>query len=457
MAAKPQKSQRKGPETSPFGSFLGKVREFLATNPRHSFLKAVEVSGFKSLRENCRLEIRPLTLLAGANSSGKSSALQPLLLLKQTLESVFDPGPLLLNGSHVRFTSAEQVLSRSGRATAEEVQITLEAWVGSRLTEHFRPTSEGGFELARMDLDSGLGLGVVSLKEGLAGKELERVFGELAERQIAVRRDRCFLQVYLDPETDGSPILRPGGGFARILRSIIHLPGLRGIPERSYPVSAVSQAPVGPFEAYAASIIALWQREEDPRVEKLGKALSDLGLTWGVRARQIDATQIELLVPRLPKAKKGAPDDLVNIADVGFGVSQVLPVLVALLFAEPQQIVFIEQPELHLHPRAQKELASLLMDAANRGVRVVVETHSSILLIALQTLIAEKKLDPEKVILHWFQRKPDGSTKVDSVQPDEQGAYGDWPVDFLDVEAEAQNQYLDAVEEQVFGNEDGRS
>ena len=68
----------------------------------------LSVAGFKSISDEQTLEVRPLTLLAGANSSGKSSMMQPLLLLKQTLEAPYDPGPLLLTGPNVKFTSARQ-------------------------------------------------------------------------------------------------------------------------------------------------------------------------------------------------------------------------------------------------------------------------------------------------------------------------------------------------------------
>ena len=73
---------------------------------------AVSTRGFKSHAFENRIEIRHLTILAGANSSGKSSIVQPLLLMKQTLEASYDAGPLLLNGPNVRFTSVLQLLSR---------------------------------------------------------------------------------------------------------------------------------------------------------------------------------------------------------------------------------------------------------------------------------------------------------------------------------------------------------
>src|SRR6266567_4254786 len=76
------------------------------------------VAGFKSIRHEQSVEIRPLTILAGANSSGKSSIMQPLLLLKQTLEANYDAGPLLLQGPNVKFTSVNQVLTRTSRPRA---------------------------------------------------------------------------------------------------------------------------------------------------------------------------------------------------------------------------------------------------------------------------------------------------------------------------------------------------
>jgi len=72
----------------------------------------ISVSGYKSLAEECSIEIAPLTILSGANSSGKSSIMQPLLLMKQTLESTYDAGSLKLNGANVRLTSADQIFTK---------------------------------------------------------------------------------------------------------------------------------------------------------------------------------------------------------------------------------------------------------------------------------------------------------------------------------------------------------
>ena len=134
-----------------------------------------------------------------------------------------------------------------------------------------------------------------------------------------------------------------------------------------------------------------------------------------------------------------------SIADVGVGVSQALPLLVALHAAEPGHLVYVEEPEIHLHPRAQVALATVLARATKRGVRVVAETHSPLLLLAVQTLVARGEMDPAAVNLAWVERDEDGYTTVRQVTPEKNGGFGDWPVDFADVELEAQQRFLEAA------------
>jgi hypothetical protein len=262
-----------------------------------------------------------------------------------------------------------------------------------------------------------------------------------------VRRRRCFFEIeagsdvflfYVDE-------LEALSEIAEALEGILHVPGLRGNPARTYKTSAVGRSFPGTFENYVASVISSWQDEDAPRLAQLGESLCQLGLTSKVRAFPRDATQAEIRVGRLPRSRRGA-QDLVNIADVGFGVSQSLPVVVALLTARSGQLVYLEQPEIHLHPKAQVALADILLEAAQRGVVVVAETHSALLLLALQTRVAQGRVDPDLIRLNWFRRRDDGVTEITSGQLDESGAYGDWPEDFGSVIMEAESRYLDAAE-----------
>jgi predicted ATPase len=230
---------------------------------------------------------------------------------------------------------------------------------------------------------------------------------------------------------------------------MIHVPAMHGNPERTYRTTAAGPDFPGTFEPYVASIIHQWQVTKDVRLQQLGVALEKLGLNWKIEAARVDDTRIELRVGRLKKRTTGGARDLVSIADVGFGVSQCLPVLVALMTARRGQLVYIEEPEMHLHPRAQVALAEILADAANRGVRVVIETHSALLLFGVQSLVAEGALPPELVALHWFSLAENGASEVRSAELDEAGAFGEWPEDFDEVTLNAQARYLDAAEKQL--------
>ena len=439
-------------------------------------ITAISVKGFKSLAKESRIEIRPLTILAGANSSGKSSIMQPLLLLKQTLEASYDPGPLLLNGPNAKFTSANQFISRlQQNSERQSFSVSVETSEKRKHRISFTVSKDQTIEIRDMVVvygDNSLHLTPEQSADDIE-KAVSKIFSEgtkeigyfkksliklsypMVKRKLKLKlvvvRNRCFLDVMLE-SADDIPLhkIMSVKFFSFVpdqeLRRMIHIPGLRGNPERVYNRTVTGPDFPGIFEHYVATIIAQWQEKKDNRLQALETMLEDLGLTREISAKGVNDTQIELQVGRLPKAERDG-SDLVNIADVGFGVSQVLPVLVALLVAEKAQLVYLEQPELHLHPRSQYALAKILAETAKRGVKLVVETHSALLLRQVQTLMAKEDIDPNSVKLHWFSRNPeDGTTSVQSADLDENGAFGDWPEDFGDVELKAEGAYLDAVE-----------
>lgn len=431
-------------------------------------ITAIAISGFKSLRDESRIEIRNLTVLAGANSSGKSSIMQPLLLLKQTLEAPYDPGALKLDGPNVVFTSADQFLTRPS-PIGKPLPFVLEIGIDGQRSisnTYFKRSLSPKIELIktiRRSPDFEL-----ELHPNMSSDEIARVLppeyhdwklapsdtfeGFIKEFHWHVILENCFLDVELYGERDNyhsqwSLFDTKWRVATEInLTHLIYVPGNRGNPERAYPTvneAAISDGDfAGTFGYYTAGIIRYWQERSSERLEALEAYLILLRLTSKITASYLDETRLELLVGR---TKNSGENDLVSLADVGFGVSQVLPVLVALLVAEPGQLVYIEQPELHLHPRAQVKLAEIIADAANRGVRVVIETHSELLLLGIQTAVAEGKLATDKVILHWFKRDDEGVTKITSGELDENGAYGDWPQDFDTVEFDADGEYLDAI------------
>ena len=434
-----------------------------------NLITAITVRGYKSICDELRAELRPLTVLAGANSSGKSSVMQPLLLLKQTLESAYDAGPLRLSGPNVRFTSADQLLSSApGRPGTGSFAVGFETDGGLKVVLTYVKVGGAGFKTGSLDYDVKDAPGRIT--EGLTHDEIVRMLpGDWKHRheevvlppgvpgyRWVVDQHRGFPAFSLRRETPAGepvisgPLISCMAPIIPTLEGLIHVPALRGNPERAY-AKTTSAGPdfPGTFENYVASVVSHWQATagEQGRLAELGKGLEHLGLTWKVDATSVDDAHAELRVGRLVHGHRGGPPDMVNLADVGFGVSQVLPVLVALLVARSGQIVYLEQPEIHLHPFAQRRLANIVASAAERGVRVVMETHSALLLREVQTLVAKGDLAADLVKLHWFTRSPDdGITRLSTADLDTHGAYGDWPEDFDEVHLDSEKAYLDAVE-----------
>ncbi len=411
------------------------------------------------------MRLRDLTVLAGQNSAGKSTVVQPLLLIKQTMEKPFDVGGLAIDGPLVQFTSADQLLSHSAGGRTSEFFFKMSS-ENSYVTMFYTKAAERGVIIDRMEFlmdgkhqcwheDDTISPDDVGFPRHI----LE--FVKRAKQAFVVRRERAMLVAGVKPiRADASPshsiglsmgfASSPAHSFVDSAAKIIHLPGLRGNPERNYRVTAIELEYPGNFSEYVASIIHGWQNTKNEKLKALAEQLKALGLTWKVQTRPIDDTRVEILVGRLPAAIRGGARDTISIADVGFGVSQTLPVLVALLAASPGQFVFIEQPEIHLHPKAQVGLANLLLQSVNRGARVIVETHSSLLVLALQEIIAEGKLDPARVSMNWFTRDPaSGATRVNEANVGPDGSYGEWPSDFGSVELELQARYLNSVDQRA--------
>ncbi len=446
----------------------------------------IEVAGFKSIRTPTRIELRPLTLLAGTNSSGKSSIFQPLLLIKQSLEAPYDPDPLLLDGPHLSITSLDQVLSRGWARTSQEKQFHV-AFGAMRAAGPTRSARRKHTEEARFEVKLIFRRKSKS-REGLHSSKWIRRAHETAEwipvddnhkerllSLMGVSSSDAELQILghgIQTELRAWPLRARGVGLRHLAigapvewtRGILHLPGYRGHRERRFPLSKVSRSRfgsfsvIGPMPPYSASLLLEWKRlmgdgvgdgvrrQAREHLKQVAAGMKKLGLTWKVTAVPANAAELELRVGRLPEARRGGAQDLVDIADVGFGLSQVLPVLVALVAAVPGQMVLVEQPELHLHPSAQLAMGRVLADAAKRGVIVVIETHSQLILRAIQTIVATGYLTPEHVGLNWFSRDNDsGWTTVTQADLKKDGTFGDWPVDFPNVYSMADAEFIDAV------------
>jgi len=447
----------------------------------------ISVKGFKSLAKETSIEIKPLTILAGSNNSGKSSIMQPLLMMKQTIEEATESvSDLDIDGNHVSYNTPEEFFSKINGIQKKRFTIKVDLDTNLSIVNIFKKSKIKLVELTdtiyqnnnnvnekiavytKLDIDKFVENNPVfkvfakSFSNGfnqIKNEEFLNSSNELNLKDLGiglcVRRKRCLLGLAidkLDPDSDMifEPVFLPVGQehqqiFEKYILDIIHVPADRGSPERSYKATAVGKRYKGPISDYVASILYNWKQNNAPELITLKRWLQMLELTSHIDADLSSDNRVRILIDRLPINPNNKISDMVNITDVGFGTSQVLVVLVALLVAKKNQLVYIEQPEVHLHPRAQYKLASCISEIANRGVHVVVETHSELLLIGIQTLIAGRELSSNDVKLHWFERSNDGTTRVRSGTMDKNGAYGEWPVDFADISYEANREYLKAT------------
>ena len=126
----------------------------------------------------------------------------------------------------------------------------------------------------------------------------------------------------------------------------------------------------------------------------------------------------------------------VGLTDVGFGVSQILPVLTLCYYAPEGSILILEQPEAHLHPKAQSELADVLIDVVkNRNIQIILESHSEHLLLRLMRRIAEGEeceegISVDKTAFHFCEIEG-GNSKAEQLKVDEYGNISNWPKDFF--------------------------
>jgi predicted ATPase len=434
-------------------------------------INRIEVDKYKSIN-NLTLDFGAITVLAGVNSSGKSSAMQPLLLMKQTFD-MNSNSALFLQGKNVDLTSFDQIKTRlpdvenksfslriqtgnfsaQSTFTGNEDEITLD----STRYYFFDPaTGEKNREITLSSQTSSddLRAWVVQTYNGF-----DHITTDTCTFQP--RPEACFYGICYDPPKGKEPtiaqMLRPSEFFLqRDIQGIIHLPGLRDNPQRRDKKISLDQQPIyrGCFPKYTASVIESWGRHQNGKHTKLLTCLNEMRLATNITAEgSKNSAEIELKVSRVIPARNTdhhikSEDDLVSIAEVGFGVSQALPIITALIAAEKNQIVYVEQPETHLHPYAQIGLVKAIIIAAQRDVRVVVETHSATFLLTLQTMIAkgEHSLSENAVALYWFYQDEYGETKTKPSTMQVNGTFGDWPADFSDVTMELQLEFMRAFE-----------
>ena len=364
----------------------------------------LEITNFKAFA-SADIRLAPFTLLSGLNSSGKSTVLQALALLRQgvsSLQDVDEDGGLPLNGELVELGTGQDVLHEDYIAEPGEV-----AEVGFRLTA-----------------------------------EPARVY----ECRLLYGRDDDYLFLsYLSPSTldqaeDGDALT----AFTLFNSGFQYLRADRISPAATYPRSeqmSVRRRFLGTRGEYAVDFLRNHLDESVPatlRHEGASPRLLEQVEAWmseicpGVRIEAAVIEHTDLVRLGFQFARTGHPvSGPRRPTNVGFGLTYVLPIVIACLTATPGSMILLENPEAHVHPQGQSAMARLACAAAGIGAQLVVETHSDHILNGVRLAVKRQVLPADRVALHYFKREDDGiHITTPAVGPD--GMLSEWPPGFFD-------------------------
>lgn len=436
-------------------------------------LTTLRIKNFKAWRDTGSIRLAPLTVIFGANSAGKSSLGHLLLGLKQTALSTDRKRALHLGDT----TSLIDLGTFADCLNGHDLSKTLDFELGWSLPKSMDVKdpldNTQRFTGNQINLAVSLSAGktgqpeVTSLKYALGNGERIVLDVDLirgSDRKFSLQSVKYQFKMAdgrkwpLDePEkfyrvSDLSIARFKNAGFLtdfalateNLLGSIAYLGPLRNHPQRTYQWSG--DTPEGVGQTGDATVAAILAAQHENRMLNRGpkKAkqaftpfiagwLKDLGVINSFLVKPVAEGRKEYEV--LVKTHAGAPE--VKITDVGFGVSQVLPALVQAFYCRPHSTVWMEQPEIHLHPQVQAELADVFIsaikareDGKERDVQLIIESHSEHLLNRLQRRIAEGALAPEDVAI-YFCRRSGSSTELEPLRVNMFGEIENWPENFF--------------------------
>ena len=434
----------------------------------------LSVQNFKAWEDTGELKLAPLTIFFGANSSGKSSIGQFLLMLKRTAQSAdrnlaldfgSDEHDVVDLGSYTDLIHAHESdrdltfelsweppspltianpLAKAERYTGSEVRFrsTVSLPVGTE-----RPACTS-FEYALWH--EGLGRMFAGMREEEEGTG--RYIFESACYDFKRRRGRPYRlspdKFYGFPDELNAQYENAGVlsdlelSMKRQLDRLFYLGPLRDTPHRTYRWPGQSPEHVGYLGEYTvAAYLSAADRQLSPCFRKRNKSfgevvaswLKQMGLVNDFKVQEVSKNQgiYEVLLQRAPS------DEWVKLPDVGFGVSQVLPVLVQCMYVPHHATIFMEQPEIHLHPSVQMELADLFIetihsreDYRGRNTQLLIESHSEWFLRRLQRRIAEQALSEDEVAIYFCTSRA-GKATIERLDHDMFGNISNWPDNFF--------------------------
>jgi predicted ATPase len=363
-------------------------------------LNRLDLKNFKCF-ERLPLALAPLTLLSGTNASGKSSALQTLVLLHQTIREHEWSTRLMLNGKSIKLGTVSDVVNEIGGGKSFEIGI-----------EDNDQTVSWIFTGERAELSMDVERVTVGQEENQKPESLQ----------------------YLLPSSN---IISP---LAQRLRNLSYITAERIGPREVYALEDSQNASVVGCTGEHAVSIFYSKREESVLNELTMENETRNTLFHQVTARMRQFfPECGLAVEKVPninaitlRFQTSSATNFHSPVNVGFGLTQVFPILVAALTSKKEDLLLIENPEVHLHPAGQALMGQFLAKVASTGVQVIIETHSDHVLNGIRLAVHKQVIRPEQTCFHYFERNQQGLSEVTSPKINNKGRMDDWPNGFFD-------------------------
>ncbi|EKD34139.1 MAG: hypothetical protein ACD_75C02452G0002 [uncultured bacterium] len=436
-------------------------------------LTSLRIKNFKAWKDTGRIRLAPLTVIFGTNSAGKSSLGHLLLTLKQTAQSTDRRRALHLgdNKSLIDLGTFQDCIYKHKTENALSFELSWNLPEPIKVVDSLQEGAQYEGDVLKLDVTIGAGKTdqpeVNSLRYQLSAggeEKLNITLGKTEKGKFDLTSESYrFVKSHgrkwpmEDPEkfyrlSDNSLARYQNAGFLmdfalateKVLDHFYYVGPLRDHPKRTYLWSGDTPEDVGLKGEFA--IAALLAAEAQKRQLNRGTRmrlqmfsefiagwLKDLGIIHDFKVKPVAPGRKEYEV--LVKTQPGASE--VKIADVGFGVSQVLPVLVEAFYCPPHSTVWIEQPEIHLHPQVQAEITDVFISAIkarengkNRNVQFIIESHSEHFINRLQRRIAEGVISHEDVAVYFCKRKG-SSVELEPLQLNLFGDIENWPENFF--------------------------
>lgn len=433
-------------------------------------LTELHFSNFKAWRK-LDMQLGRVTGLFGTNSSGKSSILQFLLMLKQTKNAtdrglVLDlggPNQLVNLGTFKDLVHNHQTASALAWNIKWQLPATLKVanpvgkpgeilFEDKFLATEAKVSFNGEMSLQYLAYDFAGYKFEIKPKNGEAkekGYDLEAVAPPGKSFQFTRPKGRAWplpspIKTHLFPDQaktyyqNADFLSSFEAKYESLMDSIYYLGPLREYPKREYQWAGASPADVGyRGERTIDAILSATLRKEKrnlgkgqrrkPFQEIIAYWLKELGLIQEFAIKEITAGAN--LYQAIVKRDQESPEAF--LTDVGFGVSQVLPALVLLYYVPEGSTVLLEQPEIHLHPSVQSGLADVILEVAkHRKVQVLVESHSEHLLRRFQRRIAEEKYPADELKLYFCDCRK-GVAHLSDLELNDLGEIQNWPENFF--------------------------